>query len=177
MVAMKRRKASWISISREVFFLCEVKSASMGVKSTAEFSCSNCNTQYHKGSELEIHADHVWRGVVEVEVAGVHAHDERTGSVQDACERKRAQGDYSARLLLTDIRQSKSQRMLCGNQMGLIGSPGHVWAWLILTATTASATPVSTAGRSECSRILLSSRTKCSSVAQFSEPRFISRVP
>lgn len=46
-----------------------------------------------------------------------------------------------------------------------------------LTATTASATPVSTAGLRECNRILLSRRTKCSSVAQFSGPRFMSSVP
>lgn len=37
--AMKRRKASWISVSNCVFFLCHEKSASIGVISTAEPSC------------------------------------------------------------------------------------------------------------------------------------------
>lgn len=46
----------------------------------------------------------------------------------------------------------------------------------ILTATTASATPVSTAGLREWRRILLSSKTNSSSVAQFSGPKFISKV-
>lgn len=178
---MKRRKASWISISRDVFFLCQEKSASMGVMSTAESSCGVWRTDTERHTKLilrflhdaaarvgpgavrtgaqlvlqvaqgahealagllrevlpvvvsllvrpatqkttrrlaasreqeqlcrivseghvlqvdsvgvQIHADHVRRGVVKVEVARVHPDDKRTGGVEDARQRERAQGD------------------------------------------------------------------------------------
>lgn len=34
---------------------------------------------------VQIHTDNIWRGVVKVKVAGVHAHYEWTRSVEDTC--------------------------------------------------------------------------------------------
>lgn len=42
---------------------------------------------------VQIHTDNIWWGVVKVKVAGVHAHYERTRSVEDARQRERAQWD------------------------------------------------------------------------------------
>lgn len=42
---------------------------------------------------VQIHTDNIWRGVVKVKVAGVHTHYKWTRSVEDACQRQRAQGD------------------------------------------------------------------------------------
>lgn len=42
---------------------------------------------------VQINTDNIWRGVIKVKVAGVHTHDKWTRSVEDACQRQRAQGD------------------------------------------------------------------------------------
>ncbi len=42
---------------------------------------------------VQIHTDNIWRGVVKVEVTGVHTHYKWTRSVEDACQGERAQGD------------------------------------------------------------------------------------
>lgn len=42
---------------------------------------------------VQVHTDDIRRGVVKVKVAGVHAHYEGTGGIEDARQGERAEGD------------------------------------------------------------------------------------
>lgn len=67
---------------------------------------------------VQIHTDNIWRGVVKVKVAGVHTHYKWTRSIEDACQRERAQGDVGTLPLEGEdhLRRDKREKQNYYNQ-------------------------------------------------------------